>query len=475
MPEKETRRPSAVRGLSARLFVLTVLFLLLAEVLIWTPSIARFRKVYLEQRVSDAHLASLALEATPDNMVSKELEMELLAHAGAHGIVLRKPGRKILMLSKKMPPSVDLTIDLGRGGFMIWIRDAFQALAQNENRIMRLIGVAPTDAGVGVEVILDETPMRQAMYAYSGRILQLSIVISLITAGLLYVSLQWLLVRPMRRITHSMTEFRENPEDETRTIRPSGRDDEIGVAERELAVMQKDVRAALRQKTRLATLGAAVAKINHDLRNSLATAMLVSDKLADIDDPEVKKVAPRLYEAMDRAVDLCSQTLKYVSDDVPPMKPSHFHVHELVAEVGSALSSREAPDEEGTALEWRNEVAFELDVEADRGQLFRVLNNLGRNARHAGAGNVHVSARLEGGRILIDVADDGPGLSDKARDRLFQPFSGSARDGGTGLGLVIARDIMRAHGGDIELVKTGPGGTTFRMLLPARPRRPADG
>ena len=467
------RRPSAVRGLSARLLLLTVMFLLLAEFLIWTPSIARFRKVYLEQRISDAHLASLALEATPDNMVSKELEMELLAHAGAYGIVLRKPGRKILMLSTKMPPSVDLTVDLAKGSFTIWIRDAFRALAQNENRIIRLIGVAPTDTGVGVEVILDETPMRQAMYAYSGRILQLSIVISLITAGLLYVSLQWLLVGPMRRLTHSMTEFRENPEDETRTIRPSGRDDEIGTAERELAGMQKDVRAALRQKTRLATLGAAVAKINHDLRNSLATAMLVSDRLADIDDPEVQKMAPRLYDAMDRAVDLCKQTLNYVSDGASPMEPSHFHVHELVAEVGSALRSREAPDDEGSAIEWLNEVAFELDVEADRGQLFRVLNNLGRNARQAGAGNVRVSARLVGGSILIDVADDGPGLSEKARDGLFEPFSGSSRDGGTGLGLVIARDIMRAHGGDIELLQTGPKGTTFRLALPAR--NPAGG
>jgi signal transduction histidine kinase len=161
----------------------------------------------------------------------------------------------------------------------------------------------------------------------------------------------------MRRLTHSMTEFRENPEDETRTILPGSRDDEIGVAERDLAGMQKDVRAALRQKSRLATLGAAVAKINHDLRNSLATAVLVSDKLAGIDDPEVKKVMPRLYDAMDRAVDLCSQTLNYVSDGAPPMEPSHFHVQELVAEVGTALSSREA-EEEGPALRWRNEVAF---------------------------------------------------------------------------------------------------------------------
>ena len=473
MSEAKSHRPTAASSLSARLLVLTMFFVMLAEFLIYTPSIARYRKVYLEEMIATAHLAILALEATPDGMVSEELERELLFHAGAYGIMLWQSDRKMLVLSEAMPPEVDVTFDLRQGTFLMWIRDAFRALVQDENRVLRVIGNSPKDPMAAIEVVFDETPMREAMYDYSGRILNLSIVISLFTAGLVYVSLQWLLVRPMRRITASMVNFRADPEDERRAIVPSTRADEIGIAQRELADMQKELRAALRQKTRLATLGAAVAKINHDLRNSLSTAVLVSDRLADIDDPEVKAVAPRLYDAMDRAVNLCSQILNYVQDPALRLRPTYFHRHELVAEVGAVMRNPEtlglgggAPDR----LEWHNAVEFELDVDADRQQLFRVLTNLGQNARQAGAGKVTVSARKEGDSVLIDVADDGPGISSGARECLFKPFAGSERAGGTGLGLVIARDIMRAHGGDISLAETGDTGTTFRLRLPVRGR-----
>ena len=464
MPEATPEQSSALTGLSARLLVLTMFFIMLAEFLIWAPSVSRYRKVYLEQHVDTAHLAMLALAATPDGMVSEDLEKQLLIHAGAYAIVLRKPGMSLLMLSSRMPPKVGATFDLRGVTFMGWMRDAFEALAQDRNRILRVIGVSSRDPTVGVEVVLDETPMREAMYAYSGRIVQLSVVISLFTAFLVYISLQWLMVRPMRRITGSMTAFNANPENEATTIAPTRRSDEIGVAQRVLATMQTQIRAALRQKTRLATLGAAVAKINHDLRNSLATAVLVSDRLADIDDPEVKKVAPRLYTAIDRAVTLCSQTLNYVGDDLPELDASRFRLGELVGEVGASLGTPESPD---GRLEWRNEIDPEFEVTADREQLYRVLNNLGLNAREAGARSVRLTGRSFGNRCFIDVADDGSGLPQRAQQRLFQPFAGSARDGGTGLGLVIVRDIMRAHGGDVSLVETGDEGTLFRLELPA--------
>ena len=128
----------------------------------------------------------------------------------------------------------------------------------------------------------------------------------------------------MRRITASMTEFRDDPEDAGRVIAPTRRTDEIGVAERELADMQSGMREALRQRSHLAALGTAVAKINHDLRNTLATAVLVSDRLSDIDDPEVKRMAPRLFDAIDRAVQLCSHTLNYVADSTPPLRRARF-------------------------------------------------------------------------------------------------------------------------------------------------------
>ena len=456
MPEKASYRASATLGLSARLLVLTVFFVMLAEFLIYTPSISRFRRVYLEEHVATARLAMVALETTPGGAVDGTLEERLLLHAGVHGIVLKRPGQHILVVRGEMPLHVHATFDLREGGFFGWIGDAFTTLAQDDNRVLRVIGVAPVDPSVIVEVLMDETPMRQAMYGYSQRILELSIVISLITAGLVFLSLQWLMVRPMRRITESMTAFREAPEDEGGTIVAGRRGDEIGVAQRELAVMQDEVRAALRQKTRLATLGAAVAKINHDLRNTLSTAVLVSDGLSDIDDPEVRRLAPRLMTAIDRAIALCSQTLAFAGDATPRLSRSRFSLHGLVNEAGST-----------TGLAIANELAAGLQLEADREQLFRVLTNLARNAEHAGAGSLRFTAAVDNGRVAIDVADDGSGLPDVAWENLFTPFAGSTREGGTGLGLVIARDIVRAHGGDISLAATGAAGTTFRLELPA--------
>ena len=459
----DTDRPRFSMGLSARLLLLTVFFIMLSEFLIYAPSIGRYRKVYLEESVTRAHLATLALDLDSAVKVSAELEKQVLAEIGAHGIMLIRPDHRVLAVSKDMPPAVDATYDLRQGGFMIWIRDAFVALMQSENRVLRVLGSSPSDSGVTIEVVLDETPLRQSMFGYSARILQLSIVIALITAGLVYLSLQWLTVRPMRRITESLTAFREDPEDDSRTIVASRRTDEVGIAQRELAVMQEQVRAALRQKTRLATLGAAVAKINHDLRNTLATAVLVSDRLADIDDPEVKRMTPRLYDAIDRAVQLCSQTLNYVADSSPPLRRARFPLRDLVEEAGRAVLLAEPREKRP---EWRNEVPAEIEVNADREQLFRVLNNLGRNACQAGAGSLRIEARRDAETITIDVVDDGPGLSPRARERLFQPFAGSTRVGGSGLGLVIARDIMHAHGGDIALFKSGESGTTFRLELP---------
>ncbi|MDP6573227.1 MAG: HAMP domain-containing sensor histidine kinase [Rhodospirillales bacterium] len=464
MSESSPYRPSLATSLSARLLVLTVAFVMLAELLIYTPSIARFRKAYLEEHIAKAQLAALAVEAAPEMTVDADLERRLLSQAGAYGIILREPDRKVLMLSGDMPPDVDVVIDLGKGSFLTWIRDAFLALAQDENRVMRVMGVSPSDEAVMIETLMDETPMRQAMYGYSQRILQLSIVISLITAGLVYLSLQLLMVRPMGRITQSMVSFRANPEDASASLPLSERQDEIGVAQRELAVMQNDLRLALRQKTRLATLGAAVAKINHDLRNSLATAVLVSDRLADIDDPEVKRVTPRLYNAIDRAINLCSQTLIYAQEPRTRLNPTHFYLHELVAEVSSAMREAETGDGE---LTWEIDVAGTLDLEADREQLYRLLINLAQNAREAGATRLRLSASGQGRHVHVEMADNGPGLPDKARENLFKPFAGSARDGGTGLGLVIADDIMRAHGGALSLVETSDKGTTFRFELPA--------
>ncbi|MGE0120892.1 MAG: ATP-binding protein [Dongiaceae bacterium] len=459
------RMPSLIRSLSARLLALTAVFVMLSEVLIFAPSAGRFRLTFLEERIATGYVAILALLATPDNMVSAELERELLNQAGAYIVALRRPDGVKLMLEADMPPRVDASFDLRERGFFMLIGDAFATLFQSENRILRVVAPSPRHPQAIVEIVIDEAPMRMALIDYSNRILALSIVISLVTAALVYLSLQWLLVRPMRRMTESMMAFRENPEDLSRPPPLSARSDELGVAQNELADMQAELRAALQQKTRLAALGTAVTKINHDLRNILTTAQLVADRLAGSDNPEVKRMTPTLLAAIDRAIDLCSKTLTFTREGPPALTRRRFPLRALIEEVGAALPAQV----DGRRVLF-NDVAGELEIAGDRDQLFRVFANLGQNAVQAGATRIDVAARRADGRIVIEIADNGPGLPPRARDKLFQPFAGSARPGGSGLGLAIARDLMHAHGGDIRLARSDGAGTAFELELPAADR-----
>jgi signal transduction histidine kinase len=455
-----------MRSLSARLLVLTIGFVMLAEVLIFAPSVARYRVTWLEAKIAAGHLAVLALEEAPDNMVSPQLARELLAHVGARGIVLHKPDATRLIVESDMPPSVEEVEDLRDLGALEAIGDAFATLVRGTPRVMRVLDWSPREAETVVELLVDEPPLRQELRAFAVRILQLSLVISLITAALVYFSLRWLLVRPMREIVAAMTAFRQDPEDASRVVVPSARRDEVGHAERELAELQETVRQALAQRAHLAALGTAVSKINHDLKNMLATARLLSDSLAESAAPEVRRVAPRLLDALDRAVALCARTLDFTREGAPPLHRCGFALAELVDELPAALG---LPRPDGPEL--RNTVDPALVVRADRDQLFRVLFNLARNAIEAGAHRVEIGAERAPDGFSVTVADDGPGLPPKARENLFRPFAGSARPGGTGLGLAIGREILRAHGGDIGLERSDGSGTVFRLRLPDGARR----
>lgn len=455
-----------IRSLSARLLVLTAFFVMLSEVLIFVPSVARFRMTWFDNHIAAGHLATLAMEASPSGKIDEALTRRLLRDVGAHAVMLHRANGMVFMLDNPVAPKPDVTFDLTKGNVPAWIQRSFETLARSDNRVMRVVGPAPTEPDSTVELLLDEAPLRKEMWAFGRRILELSIVISLITAALVYLSLQWLLVRPMRRITASMTAFRDDPEDASRRIVPRRRRDEIGRAEAELAMLQETVRQALGQRARLAALGTAVTKINHDLRAILATARLVSDGLAGSAAPEVRRVAPRLFDAIDRAVALCTRTLDFSREGPPPFTPTLFPLLPLIEEIGPALTGGDGE------LTVTSEVPASLSVRADRDQLYRVLLNLAQNAVEAGARHLRFSAMYEDHAIAIDVADDGHGLPPRALENLFRPFFGSARPGGSGLGLAIARDLMRAHGGDLVLGNTTGSGTTFHLTLPA-PAEPA--
>lgn len=434
---------------------------MVAEILIFVPSTARFRETWLQEKLALGHLAILALDATPDKMVSEMLRKELLTHVGAYALSVRRGGAR-LILSSDMPPTVAESYNLGRAGMAQLIFNAFATLLRTEPRVIRVVGPSPKDPSVSIELVIEEAPLHTDMVDFAWRIFWLSVVISLLTATLVYGALQWLMVRPMGRITQSMVAFREDPEDPGRAIQPTRRRDEIGTAQRELADMQDRLRATLKQQAHLAALGTAVAKINHDLRGILASALLVSDRLAKVDDPEVRKITPTLFGSIERAVKLCSKTLDFVGQAHPAPDRSRFLLRQLVADVESAIA---LPD--GHADTFQNRIGPAVDVDADREQMFRIFNNLMRNSLESGARNVAIDARTNGRWVEIDITDDGPGVPAMAREKLFQPFEGSARAGGTGLGLAIARELIRSHGGDLTLVETGSGGTTFRIALPS--------
>jgi signal transduction histidine kinase len=468
MDEKPRRLPLLLTGMSARLLLLTVFFVMLSEVFIYAPSIGRYRITYLEERIASAHLASLALEAPSSNRVSSELLEELLKSAKSYGIVLRRPSSKALMLSRNMPPKVHASYDLRDKEFFALIGEAVSVMWNTDRRMIRIVGPSPTNPDVLVETVINEWVLRDMMLDYSARILWLSIVISLMTATLVYLSLQWLFVRPMLGITDSMVNFRRDPDDARRLIQPSKRRDEIGRAERELAQMQSRLRDALKQRTRLAALGTAVTKINHDLRNILATAQLVSDHVSDSADPNVRRIAPTLLGALDRAVALCSRTLSFANEGTPAPELTHFDLAVLVSDIATEISVRESQ----TGM-IENSVPRGFAIFADRDQLYRVISNLVLNAFQAGATKVSVTAAANEQKNLnsIEIADNGPGLPNKVKEHLFEPFQGSARVGGTGLGLAIARDLMRGHGGEAELGRSDDDGTVFILCLPIGEKR----
>jgi len=288
---------------------------------------------------------------------------------------------------------------------------------------------------------------------------------------LVFFALDYLLVRPMWRMTRNMVAFRADPENPSRIITESGRRDEIGTAEEELAAMQRELASMLHQQSRLAALGLAVSKINHDLRNLLASAQLFSDQLATLPDPKVQRFAPKLMRALERAIAFCQSTLSYGGAQEPPPDRKTIAVEPLIEEVHEALGlGLDVP------IRWIVAVERGLTMEADHDQLFRVLVNIARNAvqaletrgaRDPARDQIRFTGRREGSVVVIEVSDTGPGVPEKARVHMFQAFQGAARAGGTGLGLAIAAELVRAHGGEIRLVP-GTIGATFSITIPDR-------
>lgn len=456
-------------SLAGRLLALTAAAVVAGEIVIFAPALANFHENWLRDRINLAQIAALALEVSPDIDIADPLEYELLTNAEVLRVAMQRAGERQLLLESPAPIEGEITTyDYTRAPATRRFWWAVETWLAPDGRVLRVLARPRFESGEFIEIVLNEGPLKREMHIFAGQFLLLSTLILMGAAALVYGALTFAFVRPMRDFTAEIERFRDRPEDISISFVRTKRSDEIGRAERAAHDMAEQVRASLRQRERLAALGAAVAKIGHDLRNMLATAQLVAERLANSEDPTVRQVAPRLERTIDRAAALASSTLKYGRAEESP--PQLERVLLEPAAEDAALDALTGFDD----IPYKAEIEEGLACTADPEHLHRVLVNLIRNAAQAMRDHegrrpkqVIVRAAAIEDRCEIDVIDRGPGIAPKMRETLFDPFvTGAAELGGAGLGLAIARELTAAMGGDLYLFRSGAEGATFRIVLP---------
>lgn len=459
-----------IDSLAGRLLGLTALAVLTGEIFVFAPALAGFHESWLRERINLAQIASLALSVPTDIEMAESLEFDLLNNAEVQRVALQREGERILLLEDPNAPITEdlVTYDYTDASGYQRFRWAVETFFAPPGRVLRVLARPRFEDAEFIEIVLNEAPLKRALGDFAERFARVSMLILIAAGTLIYIALTAAFVRPMRELTQAIERFRDRPEDVSIAFPRSPRSDEIGRAQRAAADMAEQVRNALRQKERLAALGAAVARIGHDLRNMLSTAQLVADRLAQSQDPAVRQLAPRLERTIDRAAGLAASTLKYGRADEEPPVLGKVTVAEAVEEAAAdALISF-------PTIEFKSDIEKGLACVADSDHLHRILVNLIRNAGQAMAEHTRKDKTLairgwrEEGRCEIEVIDHGPGVRESLRERLFEPFVSAAPEaGGTGLGLAIARELTRAMGGELVLTRTGAEGTTFQITLPA--------
>ena len=472
-----------ILSLSGQLLILTAVFVLIVEIVIVVPSLASDQERYLTDSVRKAENVSLAIDASPKNAVRSDLAPKLLNSAGVFFLAIQNAGNRDYVIRDPDPNIVipDKILDLRDshktiGSDIAYLWAPWQTLMSPADRLIHLQAQPKLRSGQLIEIVVPSAPLKGYLKTSLLSMLRFSLSISLAAGILVFAALSAFIVRPIQHLTRGIVRFKSNPEDAQAVVKPSGRLDEIGHIERELASMQEEVRQALRSRARLAALGQAVSKINHDLRNMLTSAQMASDRLANSADPTVAKALPRLERALDRALSLAQNVLTYGKSDehAPAIQIMRLKdLAEAAAEDAGLGLTPQSPE----PVRFTLKLAKGFFLEADPEQLHRLLVNLMRNARQAielqpnrkARGRVTLTAVKTSEEVLLIVSDNGPGIPEKTREKLFQPFTSSNTPGGSGLGLAIARELAQIHGGDVRLVSSGADGTTFEVRLPLKP------
>lgn len=468
MSDESRASPVRLASLSNKLIAAIIAVIFLVEVVIYLPSLAMFRATWLDDRLRVGVVAARVLDAVPDVMaLPRNLTDRLLTSAGANAIVYRRAGQsQLIELADPVAPDAVVTADMRQRDIGSLIAGALDTLLAGPGRTLRIVGEGDLDESL-IEILMPEAPLRRDMLDYSRNIVLVSLGIAAVMAVALYMLVSRLFILPVQRLSRNILRFRQAPENAALILSATPRRDEIGVLERELSAMESELFSMLRQQRHLADLGLAVAKINHDLRNTLTSAQLLSDQVATLDDPKVQRLAPRLVTTLDKAIGFAQSVLDYGREaaSVPVLAPVDLRT--LLEEAAFEARLAGHPD-----IAFSNRVPDGVIVLVDAGQMGRVFVNLLKNAREAleQGGRDHpavvVSAEPGDDNVTIAVSDNGLGLPPRAKENLFIAFEGSARSGGTGLGLAIARELTAANGGILRYVDDGGPGTRFELVLP---------
>jgi len=463
-------------GVAGHLLLLTIGFVLLAMALFSASRLTAYRENWLRDRLMVAHSAMMLFGETGKELVPPELADKILDTVGAKSIVVALPdGRRLVAAPVGQTAPIAETVEIAEpaSSTPLVSHSTFRTMFAQPGSLARVIGKSQGD-GATIDVTLDETPLIEALWRISRNFLVLSLIISAVVTCVLWLALWSMVIRPVRRLTSSIIAFGERPQESARVIAPSGRNDEIGRAEAALATMQSSLAHELRQRKRLAELGMAVARINHDLRNMLSAAQLISDRLSAIPDPLAQRLAPRLVATLDRAIQFCQSTLTYGGGHEQAPTPRRFDLRELVR-----LLVETAEAERAGAVVYAIDIPPKFELLADPDHVQRVIENLCRNAaqvlvtRGAQTGRptaIRLAAIRTDNVALIEISDTGPGFAPEQTAHIFEPFHLTTREGGTGLGLAIAADLVARNGGSISLAEAKSDdfycGARFLITLP---------
>ncbi len=457
-------------GLSFKLISTIIFVILLVEVFIYLPSVASFRQTWLNDKLSVANVAVRVIDIVPEAMdLPDGMADKLLDSAGAIAIVYKSAGQsRLIEHSNILMPSIAITADMRQNNVISLISGAMDTLFLGSNRTIRVVGATLNEEQSAIEILLNEAPLRKAMLIYSRNILIISLIIASLTAFAIFVFINISLIRPIKKIINNLIAFRQAPENATLILKPSKRGDEIGIVETELSALESDLFSQLGKRRHLADLGLAVAKINHDLRNMLGSVQLLSDQVANLDDPKAQRLAPKLVHSLDKAIKFAQSVLEHGRQNSTEPKPQPVDLQVLVNEAALDARISKHPN-----IKFSNLVPDYITLKLDPDQIARLMINLFNNSREAFEASgtrtekpeiiVNFENRNEQGLAII-ISDNGPGLLPRAKDNLFVAFEGSAKAGGTGLGLAIAREIIEAHGGTLNHIDKEVG-ATFEISL----------